>query len=77
LVCYRKGKINCAACKGWAKLKWFIELEVVFETHSEDYIKKNQAVPDDLLRNCEMKSAFIEQNTRVCLIFYNHICISN
>ncbi len=68
-ICYRKGKINCAVCKGWAKLKWFIELEVVFENHQEDYIKKNQAVPDDLLRGCAMKTAFNEQNSRVSIFF--------
>lgn len=66
LTCYRKGKINCAACKGWAKLKWYIELEVIFENNVEDFIQKKQPVPDDLLRNCETKSSFFEQNNRVC-----------
>ncbi len=57
--------IVCIECKGSGLLKYFLELEVKFENHAEDFIRKTEEIPDDLLRKCAMKSVFIEQNSKV------------
>ncbi len=46
-------------------MKYYLELEVKFENHVEDFIRKIEDVPDDLLRKCAMKSLLIEQNFKV------------
>ena len=59
-------------CKSTGRLRYFSLLEVFFENKTDDYIKKNQSLPDDLLRSCEMKNIFSEQGTLVMPLTNHH-----
>lgn len=68
LTCSRSGRVICNNCKGGGRLKWFLQLAVKFVNNKEDYFKKSEIIPDDLLRKCLAKNTFSEQNSRVCLL---------
>lgn len=42
-----------------------MELTVQFKKYTNDYIKKDEEIPDDKLRECLAKNIFAEQNVRV------------
>jgi hypothetical protein len=65
ISCNSSGRIQCTGCAGFGKLKWFIELRVSFENQENDFIKKSEDIPDELLRKCQAHSTFSEQNERV------------
>ena len=54
--------IVCTECKGSGLLKCYLELEVKFETHVEDFIKRTEEIPDDLLKKCAMNSVSVRRN---------------
>ena len=67
-ICHRAGRIQCHCCKGSGKLKWFLQLTVSFKNNEDDFLKKSNVIPDDLIRKCQAHNAFSEQNIRVIFI---------
>ena len=57
--------MQCGCCKGSGKLKWFLELTVTFHNNEDNYLKKSNALPGDLLGKCQGHGAYFEENIRV------------
>lgn len=65
MTCSRTGRVMCKQCQGNGRLKWFLQLTVMFRNNKDDFIKKTEDIPDEKIRNCIAKNTFIENNIRV------------
>lgn len=63
--CDGTGMITCRCCKGSGRLKWYLQLKVEFKNNRDDFFKKSEQIPDELLRKCTSKNIYTEQNIRV------------
>lgn len=66
-TCHRNGRVQCCDCTGSGKLKWYLELTIIYKQHENDFVKQTtcSTVPDELIRKCQSQNIFSEQNTRI------------
>lgn len=67
--CHATGRTECSKCRGSGRLKWYIQLTVVFKNNTDDYIKKSEQIPDKEIRNCQAQTTFSEQSQRVGIYY--------
>lgn len=63
--CDGRGMLICSDCKGEGSLKFFLELKVKWKDHSEDFIKEDTPLPDELVKDVSGLIAFQETNMMV------------
>jgi hypothetical protein len=59
------GRVSCRTCQSFGRLKWYLQLKIVYEINKDDFFKKVENIPDKELRECLAKNIFSEQNFRV------------
>ena len=59
------GEIVCKPCNSTGKVRWFVELEVNFETFEDELIENHASLSEDLIFDSTPKQIYFEQNEKL------------
>ncbi|PAA49174.1 hypothetical protein BOX15_Mlig027209g2 [Macrostomum lignano] len=60
--CHGHGNYKCKTCDGHKKLKWYVQNQTKWETHSEDKIHEETALPDHLVSEVKGQEVYCDEN---------------
>ncbi|RMZ96225.1 Suppressor of Stomatin mutant Uncoordination, partial [Brachionus plicatilis] len=59
------GEILCRPCNSSGKVRWYVELEVLFENYEDELIENPSQISEDLIFNCASKQIYFEQKEKL------------
>lgn len=59
------GEILCRSCNSSGKVRWFVEMEVIFETFEDELIENPFQISEDIIFDCTPKQIFFEQKEKL------------
>ncbi|CAF0866956.1 unnamed protein product [Brachionus calyciflorus] len=59
------GEINCQPCNSTGKVRWYVEMEVIFETFEDELIDNKAQISEDIIFDCCPKQIYFEQSVNL------------